>query len=132
MDPPWSIDGTGLRARVRLPGRFGSKAVASLVFGPMRFGPPVAHESPVRLRPMSTSRFPRALAHRWTVVLVCAACTSLSAAISMVGCDDQRPTLTPTSNEGGGGATVAAAWRMPVTVCEVPRFGKLAPTLPAL
>lgn len=41
---------------------------------------------------------------------MCATTTALSAAISAVGCEDQRPTLEPTSNSGGsgGGDTTAS------------------------
>jgi mono/diheme cytochrome c family protein len=41
----------------------------------------------------------------WTVFLVCATTMASAVAISAVGCEEQRPSLTPTWNEGGGSGT---------------------------
>lgn len=38
-----------------------------------------------------------------TVLLICAASTAAAVGVSAVGCDDQRPTLEPTSGNGGSG-----------------------------
>lgn len=62
----------------------------------------------------STLRPPRSRRHGWTLVLFCAALTGFSTAVSAVGCEDQRPNLSPTSNGGGGaggsgGATTTSA-----------------------
>lgn len=52
---------------------------------------------------MNTRRAPRATPSAWSLFLFCAAATGLVGALSTSGCDDQRPTLTPTSGEGGSG-----------------------------
>jgi hypothetical protein len=58
---------------------------------------------------MSKRRRHRHPGSGWTVLLVCATSLGLAVAISAVGCEDQRPTLEPTSNSGGGtGATTTA------------------------
>ncbi|MBK8258308.1 MAG: hypothetical protein IPK82_37275 [Polyangiaceae bacterium] len=54
-------------------------------------------------RPRRTSQGP------WTVVLVCAVVTCSAAGVSAVGCEDQRPTLEPTSGEGGTTVTTTSA-----------------------
>jgi hypothetical protein len=53
---------------------------------------------------MIKRRAPR-ISSRWTVFLVCATSMGGAVAISAVGCEEQRPTLEPTANEGGGGPT---------------------------
>jgi cytochrome c553 len=58
---------------------------------------------------MSITRTPRSSRHGWLVFLACATSTAAAAGASAVGCDDQRPTLAPTSGAGGetgaGGST---------------------------
>lgn len=39
----------------------------------------------------------------WSLFLVCAAATGLVGALSASGCEDTRPTLSPTSGQGGNG-----------------------------
>lgn len=50
---------------------------------------------------MSKRRHVPVQGRRWTVLLACATSLGAAVALSAVGCEEQRPTLEPTSNEGG-------------------------------
>ncbi|MEZ4297842.1 MAG: hypothetical protein R3B70_22995 [Polyangiaceae bacterium] len=50
---------------------------------------------------MNLRRTPRAHSHGWTIFLACSLVTGTAVGVSTIGCEDQRPTLEPTSGEGG-------------------------------
>ncbi len=65
---------------------------------------------------MNPRRTRRTADHRWTLLLLCVVVTGVPWALSAIGCDEQRPTLTPTG--GGGGSENTATTSSSTTTYE--------------